>query len=229
MTDKKIAALFVHKGGCYFDLPHIDPWDEERDARTYAGPYPIIAHPPCQRWGRYYNGGPMYFRYHGHWLKRGDDLGCFAAAIMACRKYGGVVEHPEGSWAWRTFGMVNPPRSGGWVVADFEGGWTCCVEQGQYGHKARKPTWLYAHGIKDLPSLKWGKSKRQYARIDDGFHSSEERRQATALGFKTFAEWKHRKDVKMGKVSRLERIETPLPFRDLLIGMVSSIAAPQFT
>ena len=26
-----------------------------------------------------------------------------------------------------------PPRAGGWIKAD-EFGWTCCVEQGQYGH-----------------------------------------------------------------------------------------------
>lgn len=46
-----IAALFVETGGCYFNLPDVDPWDETRDARKYAGPWPIIAHPPCQLWG----------------------------------------------------------------------------------------------------------------------------------------------------------------------------------
>lgn len=34
-----IAALFVQKGGVYWDLPGVDPWDEERDARLYAGPW----------------------------------------------------------------------------------------------------------------------------------------------------------------------------------------------
>lgn len=33
-----IAALFVQRDGCYWDLPGIDPWDEERDARLYDGP-----------------------------------------------------------------------------------------------------------------------------------------------------------------------------------------------
>jgi len=28
-----IAALYVEKGGCYYNLPGVDPWDEERDAR----------------------------------------------------------------------------------------------------------------------------------------------------------------------------------------------------
>lgn len=53
-----IAALFVQRGGVYFGLPDVDPWDEQRDARLYAGPLPVVAHPPCQRWGRYWFGGP---------------------------------------------------------------------------------------------------------------------------------------------------------------------------
>jgi hypothetical protein len=73
-----------------------------------------------------------------------------------------VLEHPEGSHAWRRFGLVPPPRSGGWVSAGlFAGGWTCCVEQGHYGHRARKMTWIYAAGMppEDLPDLKWGSRK----------------------------------------------------------------------
>ena len=42
-----IAALFVETGGVYFGLPNVDPWDEERDARLYDGPWPVVAHPPC--------------------------------------------------------------------------------------------------------------------------------------------------------------------------------------
>lgn len=51
-----IAALYVQTGGCYFGLPGVDPWDEARDARKYAGPYPVVAHPPCQRWGKFWAG-----------------------------------------------------------------------------------------------------------------------------------------------------------------------------
>ena len=58
MSKPMVAALFVQRGGVYFDVEGVDPWDEERDARTYAGPYPVVAHPPCKRWGRYWGGGP---------------------------------------------------------------------------------------------------------------------------------------------------------------------------
>ncbi len=34
----RVAALYVQRGGVYWDLPDVDPWDEERDARRYAGP-----------------------------------------------------------------------------------------------------------------------------------------------------------------------------------------------
>lgn len=133
-----IAALFVETNGIYFGLPNVDPWDKTRDARTYAGPHPVVAHPPCERWGRYWGGAPAT------WPRKikGDDGGCFAAALAAVRTFGGVIEHPEASYAWDHFGLNKPPKDGRWIVADFVGGWTCCVEQGHYGHRARKATWL---------------------------------------------------------------------------------------
>lgn len=51
-----IAALFVETDGCYFGLDGVDPWDILRDAREYRGPHPVVAHPPCQRWGRFWHG-----------------------------------------------------------------------------------------------------------------------------------------------------------------------------
>ncbi len=171
MTLWTIAALYVETGGVYFDLPGVDPWDEARDARAYAGPHPVVAHPPCQRWGRYWYGGPSIKVRK----KLGDDGGCFAAALASVRRWGGVLEHPADSAAWRTFGIMKPLRSGGWSVADDVGGWTCCVHQGGYGHPARKSTWLYAVNV-DLPSMRWGKVPGEFRRLDAGCHSTEEYR-----------------------------------------------------
>lgn len=156
-----VAALYVQAGGAYWDMPGIDAWDEARDARKYAGPYPVVAHPPCQRWGKMWFGQPLTVKLTGKRKVKGDDDGCFDAALASVRKWGGVLEHPWGSHAWPHFGLNVPPREGGWVNADFLGGWTCCVEQGRYGHYARKPTLLLVYGVRlaDLESLVWGKSE----------------------------------------------------------------------
>lgn len=146
-----IAALFVEKNGAYFGLPDVDPWDKARDARLYAGPWPVVAHPPCARWCRL--AGLVEARW-GH--KRGADGGCFASALAAVRRWGGVLEHPAYSDAWAAFGLADPLPEG-WQRS-IDGGWTCHVEQGRYGHVAKKATWLYAFGVKDLPSLHWGAS-----------------------------------------------------------------------
>jgi hypothetical protein len=196
-----IAALFVHTNGPYFGLEGVDPWDIHRDARRYGGPHRVVAHPPCERWGRYWGGGPSVRVPK----IKGDDGGCFLSALAAVRVHGGILEHPEASHAWRHFGINAPPKDGGWVTADFEGGWTCCVEQGHYGHRARKATWLYACDV-PLPELIWGPSAGE--RLDEGFHSTAERLARRAAGQKP------RK-----RLSRRECIDTPLPFRDLLLSI----------
>lgn len=195
---RTVAALFVETGGCYFGLDAVDPWDETRDARLYAGPHPVVAHPPCERWGRYWFGGPSARERR----VKGDDGGCFAAALAAVRQWGGVIEHPEASAAWSAFGLRTPQRGGWWEVADWLGGWTCCVEQAHYGHRARKATWLYACHT-SLPSLKWGAAA---VRLDDGYHSAAERRRGKKSGV----------TERMGK---RERAATPIHFRDLLISI----------
>lgn len=202
-----IAALFVQTNGCYFNLEGVDPWGEKRDARKYVGPYPVVAHPPCERWGRYWGGGPSL---HGTDRQKilGDDNGCFESALASVRKWGGVLEHPEGSHAWRKFGINLPPRSGGWVSAGFCGGFTCCVEQGAYGHRARKATWLYAYSV-DLPSLKWGRAEGVFDLLDEGFHSKEERARKIKTGI-------------CQRLSKNQRAATPLAFRDLLIDIARS-------
>jgi hypothetical protein len=163
----------------------------------------VVAHPPCARWGRYWSGGPSA---PGR-FKLGDDGGCFAAALEAVRRWGGVLEHPEGSHAWKKFGIPCPPRAGGWLHC-LDGGWTCCVEQGHYGHAARKPTWVYVHGFQ--PSeLIWGASAA-IQKLDCGFHSTAERHRAIVNGF-----------VPPKRMSDRERAATPLAFRDLLLDMAS--------
>jgi len=197
-----IAALFVAKGGCYFGLPNVDPWDEERDARKYAGPHSVLAHPPCSRWCRL--AGLVEARW-GH--KRGDDGGCFASALASVRTWGGVLEHPAYSDAFPAFGIPAPLREGGWQRT-IDGGAVAHVEQGRYGHPAKKATWLYAFGVRELPSLDW--------------------RTSLDVESKALVSWcgNH---VKSGenrpRVGKKAAAATPIAFRDLLIAMAESANA----
>jgi hypothetical protein len=200
-----IAALYVETGGCYFGLPGVDPWDQARDARLYAGPHPVVAHPPCERWGRFWHGSPR----KPHQFSLGDDGGCFAAALAAVRQWGGVLEHPADSRAWEAFSLNAPPRSGGWIAADWQGGWTCHVEQGWYGHPARKATWLYACKVA-LPSLRWGQGEQ---RLDPKMVERHGYEYARRKGLVSMVGGKHKKAL---------RNATPLPFRDLLLSIAAT-------
>jgi hypothetical protein len=133
MTD--VAALFVQAGGVYSNLPGVDPWTEERDARLYDGPHPVVAHPPCARWSRLAGFTEARFGY-----RRGDDGGCFASALASVRRFGGILEHPADSRAFHHFALPIPGRAGGWTTTLWDGGWTCYVEQGRYGFPVRKAT-----------------------------------------------------------------------------------------
>lgn len=200
-----IAALYVDPAGCYAGLHGVDAWDEARDARLYRGPHPVVAHPPCQRWGRFWHGSPR----KPHQFILGDDGGCFAYALSCVRQFGGVLEHPADSQAWKHFGLKAPPRSGGWHAADFVGGWTCYVEQGHYGHAARKATWLYANGV-DLPSLCW---ERIPQRLDPVMLERHGYEHARRKGVVSMVGGKRKTEI---------RNATPLAFRDLLLSIAST-------
>jgi len=194
-----IAALFVETNGCYFGLPDVDPWDKDRDARKYTGPWPVVAHPPCARWCRL--AGLVEARW-GH--RRGDDGGCFASALASVRRWGGVLEHPAYSDAWSAHDLNPPPTGGGWVNADMAGGWTCYVEQFRYGHAAKKATWLYVCRA-PTPTLEWGllpdnESKALVSWCGNHVASGEKR-------------------PRLGKSAAAA---TPIPFRDLLLSIARS-------
>tara|TARA_R110000824_G_scaffold317838_1_gene505002 strand:+ start:3501 stop:4082 length:582 start_codon:yes stop_codon:yes gene_type:complete len=144
-----VAALYVQEDGCYSNLDGVDVWGVSRDARLYAGPHPVVAHPPCARWCML---ASLNEHRYGH--KVGDDGGCFEAALAAVRTYGGVLEHPAFSKAWGRFGLPIPTE-GHWTRGLFDKGWAASVYQRNYGHPARKRTWLYYVGDILPPPLDW--------------------------------------------------------------------------
>lgn len=194
-----VAALFVQSRGAYAGLLGVDVWGVERDARTYAGPYPVVAHPPCARWGRFAAGA---FRNAGRFVV-GADGGCFASALASVERFGGVLEHPSHSLAYAAFGLDVPPAEG-W--ARTRAGWVCRVWQGHYGHPAPKETWLYAVGT-DTPDLVWGRcAPKPVQRPSPG---------ATARA---------RREGVMTVLSRGQREATPTAFRDVLLAIARTRA-----
>lgn len=134
-----VAVLFARKTSHYKTFAGADVFDAERDARTYAGGAPVIAHPPCRAWGRL-----RQFAKPRH-----DERDLALWAVCQVRKWGGVLEHPAGSLLWEAAGLPQPGER------DEFGGFTLPVFQSWWGHRAPKATWLYIVGIepRELPPL----------------------------------------------------------------------------
>lgn len=187
-----VAALYVETGGSYFGLPGVDPWDIARDARLYAGPHPVVAHPPCDRWHQL---SAVNAKRWGYVIN--EDGGCFASALAAVRLWGGVLEHPAESRAFKMHGIPEP-RAGAWQQS-IDGDWVTEVNQAAYGHRARKRTWLLARHPSP-PTLDWSNAT--------GTHQ---------IGYF---------DQKRLRLPKNERSATPPAFRDLLIS-IARTAQPQ--
>lgn len=191
-----VAALYVEQGGVYYGLDGVEPWGlPDRDARLYPGPHPVVAHPPCNRWAM--PTAKMNQTRYGHVI--GDDGGCFARAIMAVEEFGGVLEHPAHSWAWRAFGLERPVK-GAWLES--RRGYVAHVAQSAYGHRARKATWLYHVGPRPA-DLDWSEPSGDACVTWGDYRAGQKNKP---------------------RLSRREAKATPIPFRDLLLSMARSAA-----
>lgn len=137
---RTVAVLFARADSVYKTLPGTDVYDEARDARTWKGGAPVVAHPPCRGWGR--------LRQFSHATPAEIALGPWA--VEQVRQHGGVLEHPEESTLWAACGLPRPGRA-----PDEFGGWTLAVDQYHFGHRAQKSTWFYVVGAgpDDLPAI----------------------------------------------------------------------------
>lgn len=112
----RVAVLWVERKSPYWRLwPTVELWGRGRDANTYHGPFPIIAHPPCGPWGKYKTVSQE---------SRSDGI----QAMSHVHQWGGIVEQPLGS---ELFALHGGP------------GRIAKVNQGDFGHLALKPTLLY--------------------------------------------------------------------------------------
>lgn len=134
-----VAVLFARGDSIYKSLSGCDVFDIERDARTFQGGLPVVAHPPCRAWGR----------LRRFAKPRPDEKALALWAVDQVRAFGGVLEHPASSLLWKEKPLPEPGSVDEW------GGWTLVVSQWWWGHKANKLTRLYICGVKgiDLPAI----------------------------------------------------------------------------
>lgn len=76
-----VAVLFARQDSTYKGLPDVDVYDIERDARTFQGGMPVVAHPPCRAWGR--------LRTFAN--PRPDEMNLARPAVALVREFGRVL------------------------------------------------------------------------------------------------------------------------------------------
>lgn len=137
-----ITVLCVRKDSIYKKLG-CDCYDRERDMNTWSGGNGIIAHPPCAQWGR----------FKGQATMNAEEKQLAITCADLVRKNGGIIEHPAVS---ALFGYPSSetvlPMPG---LKDEWGGYSICINQSWFGHRALKKTLLYIVGCeeKNLPPI----------------------------------------------------------------------------
>jgi hypothetical protein len=135
-----IAVLCVAKNSVYKSIEGIEVYDIERDARTFNGDSPIVAHPPCRAWSA--------FCRHQAKPEIGErDLAPYCVEWL--EKCGGVLEHPAHSRLWIELGLPKPGEPAR------NGLWSMKVQQSWWGDKRSKNTWLLIAGLEpnNLPEV----------------------------------------------------------------------------
>jgi len=139
-ANRIVAVLFASDTSLYKNLDNLEVYDKKRNALTYPGGIPIVAHPPCRLWGKmsHFSTAPKEEKELSVW------------AIGQIRKNGGVLEHPAASRLWHKMNLPAPGKG----YDEYEG-WTLGILQWWFGHKAEKKTLLYICGTKpkDIPEM----------------------------------------------------------------------------
>ena len=121
-----VSVLCAARNSVYKTLPGVEVYDAARDARTFPGDTPIVAHPPCRAWS-------AFLRHQAKPSEGEKELGLWCAEQL--KKCGGVLEQPAHSHLFQAAGLPQPGTSVGEL-------WSLRVWQVWWGHINRKDTWL---------------------------------------------------------------------------------------
>lgn len=130
---REVAVLCCSAKSVYHRMPGVEAYDMARDARTFGGGMPVVAHPPCRSWS-------AYCAHQAKPLPGEKDLGPMCVEWL--RKCGGVLEHPAHSRLWDVCGLPKPGGVG--HTADL---WSAEVLQAWWGDSRTKTTWLCFFGV----------------------------------------------------------------------------------
>jgi hypothetical protein len=124
----KTVVLFTKENSIYNRLG-CDCYDKERNALTYTGQRPVIAHPPCRAWGK----------LKGQAKPEPGEKNLAVWALQQVNQKGGCLEHPKASDLFKNY--------------DISHGILYPIQQKDFGHPARKDTYIYIVGldIRDIP------------------------------------------------------------------------------
>lgn len=129
---KPMAVLCAHTKSVYHGMEAVEVYDHQRDARSFPGGMPIIAHPPCRAWSAYCS--------HQARPEPGEkELGLWCADQV--RQWGGIMEQPAHSRLWEVAGLPMPG------TGENDWSWSMEVWQAWWGFPQKKTTWLYFSGI----------------------------------------------------------------------------------
>lgn len=181
------AVLFARSDSIYKTMD-CDVWDLERDAMTWPGGAPVVAHPPCRLWGE--------LSHMSTAPESEKETGRFAVRMV--QKWGGVLEHPKRSKLWKDMKLPAPCAFG---VNGDKYGFTYAAPQFWFGHKAFKMTWFYIVGIKrdELPPVPMKLGDSPYKVTNGGSHP-----RAGQPGYRP-------------EVSKAEREHTPVALAEWLL------------
>ena len=128
-----VAVLCVSKRSVYKQLD-CEVYDTERDARTFPGDMPIVAHPPCRAWS-------AYCAHQAKPEPSEKELGLWCCEQL--KSCGGVLEQPAHSRLFSAGGLPLPGEPHGDL-------WSMAVDQSWWGDSRKKATWLCFSGISPM-------------------------------------------------------------------------------